>query len=76
MYEMMVGRLPFYNRDHDRLFELIVMQEVSDPKPEKSKKIIYLYKILSFVGSTKKTIQHVNENLLCSYFGRFAFHLK
>lgn len=28
MYEMMVGRLPFYNRDHDRLFELIVMQEV------------------------------------------------
>lgn len=30
MYEMMVGRLPFYNRDHDRLFELIVMQEVVD----------------------------------------------
>ena len=28
MYEMMVGRLPFYNRDHDTLFELIVMQEV------------------------------------------------
>jgi len=28
MYEMMIGRLPFYNRDHDRLFELIVMQEV------------------------------------------------
>lgn len=31
MYEMMVGRLPFYNRDHDRLFELIVMQEVRFP---------------------------------------------
>lgn len=30
MYEMMVGRLPFYNRDHDTLFELIVMQEVID----------------------------------------------
>ncbi len=23
-----VGRLPFYNRDHDRLFELILMDEV------------------------------------------------
>ncbi|CAG7828529.1 unnamed protein product [Allacma fusca] len=31
MYEMMVGRLPFYNRDHDTLFELIVMQEVKFP---------------------------------------------
>ena len=29
MYEMMIGRLPFYNRDHDTLFELIVMQEAS-----------------------------------------------
>jgi RAC serine/threonine-protein kinase len=28
MYEMMIGRLPFYNRDHDTLFELIVLQEV------------------------------------------------
>lgn len=32
MYEMMVGRLPFYNRDHDTLFELIVMQEVKFPQ--------------------------------------------
>jgi len=31
MYEMMVGRLPFYNRDHDTLFELIVMQDVKFP---------------------------------------------
>jgi len=31
MYEMMVGRLPFYNQDHDTLFELIVMQEVKFP---------------------------------------------
>lgn len=28
MYEMMTGRLPFYNRDQDTLYELIVMQEV------------------------------------------------
>jgi len=32
MYEMMVGRLPFYNRDHDILFELILMEEVRFPK--------------------------------------------
>jgi len=32
MYEMMVGRLPFYNRDHDKLFELILMDEVRFPR--------------------------------------------
>ena len=25
MYEMMCGRLPFYSRDHDVLFELILV---------------------------------------------------
>lgn len=28
MYEMMCGRLPFYNRDHDVLFTLILVEEV------------------------------------------------
>lgn len=28
MYEMVCGRLPFYNRDHDVLFTLILMEEV------------------------------------------------
>ena len=32
MYEMMVGRLPFYNRDHDVLFELILIEEVRFPR--------------------------------------------
>ncbi|XP_044256022.1 RAC serine/threonine-protein kinase [Tribolium madens] len=32
MYEMMVGRLPFYNRDHDVLFQLILMDEVKFPR--------------------------------------------
>ena len=32
MYEMMCGRLPFYNRDHDVLFELILMEEVKFPR--------------------------------------------
>merc|ERR1719412_1769372 len=32
MYEMVVGRLPFYNRDHDILFELILMEEVRFPR--------------------------------------------
>lgn len=32
MYEMMCGRLPFYNRDHDVLFELILLQAVKFPK--------------------------------------------
>jgi len=31
MYEMMCGRLPFYNRDHDVLFELILMEELRFP---------------------------------------------
>ena len=32
MYEMMVGRLPFYNVDHDILFELIVLEDVKIPR--------------------------------------------
>lgn len=32
MYEMMCGRLPFYNRDHDKLFTLILMEEVRFPR--------------------------------------------
>nr|QFR39796.1 serine/threonine-specific protein kinase B [Azumapecten farreri] len=32
MYEMMCGRLPFYNRDHDILFELILVEDVRFPK--------------------------------------------
>lgn len=29
MYEMMCGRLPFFNKDHDKLFTLILMEDVS-----------------------------------------------
>ncbi|XP_034233469.1 RAC serine/threonine-protein kinase [Thrips palmi] len=32
MYEMMCGRLPFYNRDHDVLFTLILVEEVRFPR--------------------------------------------
>lgn len=32
MYEMMCGRLPFYNRDHDILFTLILCDEVKFPR--------------------------------------------
>ncbi|XP_015785669.1 RAC serine/threonine-protein kinase isoform X2 [Tetranychus urticae] len=31
-YEMMCGRLPFYDRDHDVLFELILMEEIKFPR--------------------------------------------
>jgi len=31
MYEMMCGRLPFYNKEHETLFELIVTQNVRFP---------------------------------------------
>lgn len=31
MYEMMCGRLPFYNRDHEILFELIIFEDVKFP---------------------------------------------
>lgn len=32
MYEMICGRLPFYNRDHDVLFTLILMEDVKFPR--------------------------------------------
>lgn len=32
MYEMMCGRLPFYNQDHDVLFEMILVAEVKFPR--------------------------------------------
>ncbi|XP_009863928.1 PREDICTED: RAC-beta serine/threonine-protein kinase-like, partial [Apaloderma vittatum] len=32
MDEMMCGRLPFYNQDHERLFELILMEEIRFPR--------------------------------------------
>ncbi|KAL5008941.1 hypothetical protein ScPMuIL_014522 [Solemya velum] len=32
MYEMMCGRLPFYNQNHDVLFELILVQSVKFPR--------------------------------------------
>ncbi|XP_003707740.1 AKT serine/threonine protein kinase [Megachile rotundata] len=32
MYEMICGRLPFYNKDHEKLFTLIIMEEVRFPR--------------------------------------------
>ncbi|CAN8179232.1 unnamed protein product [Coccothraustes coccothraustes] len=32
MYEMLCGRLPFYNQDHERLFELILLEELRFPR--------------------------------------------
>jgi RAC serine/threonine-protein kinase len=32
MYEMICGRLPFYNRDHDVLFTLIMVEDVKFPR--------------------------------------------
>lgn len=32
MYEMMCGRLPFYNKDHEKLFTLILLEEVRFPR--------------------------------------------
>ncbi|EEB14423.1 RAC protein kinase DRAC-PK85, putative [Pediculus humanus corporis] len=32
MYEMMCGRLPFFNKDHDKLFALILMEDVKFPR--------------------------------------------
>ncbi|XP_070576508.1 RAC-gamma serine/threonine-protein kinase-like isoform X2 [Ptychodera flava] len=32
MYEMMCGRLPFYNRDHEVLFEKILTEDIRFPK--------------------------------------------
>ncbi|XP_057244550.1 RAC-beta serine/threonine-protein kinase-like, partial [Malurus melanocephalus] len=32
MYEMLCGRLPFYNQDHERLFELILLEDLRFPR--------------------------------------------
>uniref|UniRef100_A0A3Q2WXR2 non-specific serine/threonine protein kinase n=1 Tax=Haplochromis burtoni TaxID=8153 RepID=A0A3Q2WXR2_HAPBU len=32
MYEMMCGRLPFYNQDHEKLFEQILMEDIRFPR--------------------------------------------
>ncbi|XP_064335464.1 RAC-gamma serine/threonine-protein kinase-like [Camelus dromedarius] len=32
MYEMMCGEVPFYNEDHEKLFDLIVMEDVKFPQ--------------------------------------------
>uniref|UniRef100_A0A3Q2P5D4 non-specific serine/threonine protein kinase n=1 Tax=Fundulus heteroclitus TaxID=8078 RepID=A0A3Q2P5D4_FUNHE len=32
MYEMMCGRLPFYSQDHEKLFELILMEDIRFPR--------------------------------------------
>lgn len=32
LYEMMCGRLPFYNRDAEVLFELILMEDIRFPR--------------------------------------------
>ncbi|XP_059728564.1 LOW QUALITY PROTEIN: RAC-beta serine/threonine-protein kinase-like [Haemorhous mexicanus] len=32
MYEMLCGRLPFYNQDNERLFELILLEELRFPR--------------------------------------------
>ncbi|XP_034946325.1 RAC serine/threonine-protein kinase [Chelonus insularis] len=32
MYEMICGRLPFYNHDHEKLFTLILLEEVKFPR--------------------------------------------
>ncbi|EHB16408.1 RAC-gamma serine/threonine-protein kinase [Heterocephalus glaber] len=31
-YEMMCGRLPFYNQNHEKLFELILMEDIKFPQ--------------------------------------------
>lgn len=42
LYEMMCGRLPFYNRDHEVLFELILTEDVKFPAriSERAKSIL------------------------------------
>lgn len=63
MYEMMCGRLPFYNQDHERLFELILMEEIRFPRnlsPE-AKSLL--------AGLLKKDPKqrYVTQPILCMY---------
>jgi len=46
MYEMMIGRLPFYSRNQDKLFELIVTKEVQFPESTSLAAKDLLYRLL------------------------------
>ncbi|XP_050406334.1 RAC-gamma serine/threonine-protein kinase isoform X2 [Patella vulgata] len=64
MYEMMCGRLPFYNRDHDVLFELILLQNVKFPRnlSEEAKALLSGLLIKSpkdRLGGSEKDVQDI-----------------
>lgn len=79
MYEMMCGRLPFYNQDHERLFELILMEEIRFPRnlsPEAKSLLAGLlkkdpkqrYRVLeNRVGSDK-------IDPVCVFFRKYLIH--
>lgn len=76
MYEMMCGRLPFYNQDHERLFELILLEEIRFPKnlaPEAKALLAGLLKKdpkqrsgLVFRFTVTSSAVFIDENLLIS----------
>ncbi|GAB0095615.1 Non-specific serine/threonine protein kinase [Sergentomyia squamirostris] len=53
MYEMICGRLPFYNRDHDVLFALILMEEVRFPRSISQEARNLLTKLLAKIPSER-----------------------
>ena len=40
MYEMMCGRLPFYSRDHEKLFEMILMKVITSQSNQDHSSIV------------------------------------
>jgi RAC serine/threonine-protein kinase len=54
MYEMMCGRLPFYNNDHETMFELILAEEVIVEKDSLGMKRKFDFIGICVVGSVSE----------------------
>ena len=67
MYEMMCGRLPFYNQDHEKLFELILMEEIKFPRTLSSDAKSLLGGLL--IKDPNKRLEVVPDRLIISVGG-------
>ena len=48
MYEMMIGRLPFYNKDQNLLYEVILMHEVRRPLGQSGRQFLFRFEKLNY----------------------------
>lgn len=67
MYEMICGRLPFYNKDHEKLFTLIVMEEVRFPRTisNEAKDMLGGKRMLNKIN---RVVKFLNSCLIYNFF--------